>query len=282
MKANPEFLNLTNRFWAAVRLLSEEVGYTKRKTNEITRPSEAEIQFVLEGRGLKPDFLDRDLNGKRFCDVLVAYFAYRATILENNVRLSLMDKTRAEQVFIELCHTLSPKCPLPINKQSGEKKVSAYLTGIVNMLIESNAAGHPCDFDPRKLITFSKEGEPIRTLSRRVDGAFPSTHNPVAIWEIKEYYHSTTFGSRIADGVYETLLDGLELEDLRTKEEMHVRHYLMVDAYHTWWVQGRSYLCRIIDMLHMGHLEEVLFGYEVVERLPSLVGEWLLESQGAR
>ena len=32
----------------------------------------------------------------------------------------------------------------------------------------------------------------------------------MALWEIKEYYYTTTFGSRVADGVYETLLDGLE------------------------------------------------------------------------
>lgn len=38
---------------------------------------------------------------------------------------------------------------------------------------------------------------------------------------------------------------------------------------------GRSYLCRIIDMLHMGYVDEVLFGYEVVERLPEIVKEWV-------
>ena len=31
--------------------------------------------------------------------------------------------------------------------------------------------------------------------------------------------------------------------------------------YYTWWQCGRSYLCRIIDMLHMGYVDEVLFGY---------------------
>ena len=48
---------------------------------------------------------------------------------------------------------------------------------------------------------------PLRTLARRVDGAFPSAVNPVAVWEIKEDYHTTTFGSRVADGVYETQID---------------------------------------------------------------------------
>ena len=78
----------------------------------------------------------------------------------------------------------------------------------------------------------------------------------------------------MADGVYETLLDGMELEEMREHEGRHVEHMLALDAHFTWWVKGRSYLCRIIDMLHMGYVDEVLFGYEVVERLPTLAKEW--------
>ena len=112
-------------------------------------------------------------------------------------------------------------------------------------------------------------------MSRRVDGAFPNSINPLAIWEIKEYYYTTTFGSRVADGVYETLLDGMELEELREHEDIHVQHYLMLDAHYTWWSCGKSYLCRIIDMLNMGYADEILFGYEVIERLPDIVKEWV-------
>ena len=115
----------------------------------------------------------------------------------------------------------------------------------------------------------------MRTFARRVDGAFPGSVNPIAIWEIKEYYYTTTFGSRVADGIYETLLDGLEIEELREHEEIDIKHYLFVDAHDTWWTQGKSYLCRIIDMLHMGYIDEALFGYEVVERLPAIVVEWI-------
>lgn len=143
------------------------------------------------------------------------------------------------------------------------------------MLIEANTNRINCDFDPRSLTTITKGGAPLRTLARRVDGAFPSSVNPVAIWEIKEYYYTTTFGSRVADGVYETLLDGMELQELREHESVHVRHYLMLDAYYTWWECGRSYLCRIIDMLHMGYTDEVLFGYEVIERLPEIAKGWV-------
>lgn len=63
------------------------------------------------------------------------------------------------------------------------------------------------------VLNVNKELEGI--MSRRFDGAFPSTINPILIWEIKEYYYTTTFGSRIADGVYETQLDGYEIKTIR-------------------------------------------------------------------
>jgi hypothetical protein len=160
----------------------------------------------------------------------------------------------------------------------GDKAGPALLTCIVNMLIEQNSAGLPVNYDPLQLTTITYDGAPLRTLSRRLDGAFPSPVNPIAVWEIKEYYYTTTFGSRIADGVYETLLDGMELEELQEHENIDVEHLLIIDARGTWWSSGgRPYLCRILDMLHMGYVDEVLFGFEVVERLPAIVRRWVHE-----
>lgn len=141
-------------------------------------------------------------------------------------------------------------------------------------MIEANIGQLPCDYDPRTLTSITHNKFPLRTLSRRVDGAFPSAIDPICIWEIKEYYYTTTFGSRVADGVYETLLDGMELQELYEHEGRKVNHYLMVDSHYTWWKCGRSYLCRIIDMLHMGYVDEALFGKEVVDRLPVLAKDW--------
>ena len=161
-----------------------------------------------------------------------------------------------------------------MNKQKGKKKAKAFLTGMANMLIQANIGNATCDYDPRSLTTVTNDAKPLRTLARRVDGAFPSVVNPIAIWEIKEYYYTTTFGSRVADGVYETLLDGMEIEELEAAGHHRIRHILIVDGHFTWWECGRSYLCRIIDMLHMGYVDEVIFGREVVTRLPELAKEW--------
>ncbi len=186
-----------------------------------------------------------------------------------------MNRERAKKVFEDMRLELKPACPLPMNKQKGPKKDYAFLTGIVNMIIEANSKGRGCDYDPRYLTLVTRKHAPLRTLSRRVDGAFPTIVNPVAIWEIKEYYNTKTFGSRVADGVYETLLDGLELMELRENEGIHIEHLFIIDDYFTWWECGRSYLCRIIDMLHMGYVDEALFGHEVIERLPDVVNKWV-------
>ncbi len=226
-----------------------------------------------------PAFLDQSKSfwaSVRIVSEFTGYSARRqSNVLAPRVTDIEMDVERARTVFEDLRTRLSPTCPLPMNKQTGSKKAPAYLTGIVNMIIEANRDGWPCDYDPRTLTAFSRDGMPVRTLARRVDGAFPSTRNPVALWEIKEYYYTTTFGSRVADGIYETLLDGMEIEELGQNEKINVFHYLMVDSHYTWWECGRSYLCRIVDMLHMGYLDEVLFGYEVVERLPEIVKLWV-------
>ena len=276
MKPRKRFLDQPKQFWANVRILSEAIGYTARGKGLIMVPDLDQIRSALHKRGLTDRHLVTSQNKPtELARTLLAYFAFRAKVLNEYVEPRLMNVQAAKSLFAKLRSSLRPHCPIPMNKQKGGKKVPAYLTGIVNMLIEAHARGVPCDYDPHRLTTITRDGAPLRTLARRVDGAFPSAVDPVAIWEIKEYYHTTTFGSRVADGIYETLLDGLEIEELREYEDVDVKHYLIVDAHYTWWDCGRSYLCRIVDMLHMGYVDEVLFGREVVDRLPALVRSWV-------
>ena len=276
MRPDPRFLTQPGVFWANVRLISQLIGYTERKTRQVKNPSLPDMKSALQRVGLRGNHLVDHRNvATDFGQLLSEYFQHRADVLNAFVEPRLMDAQRASDLFEHLLGQLSPSCPIPMNKQKGEKRAPAYLTGIINMLIEANSGGLPCDYDPRALTTVTRDGQLVRTLSRRVDGAFPSPVDPIAVWEIKEYYYTTTFGSRVADGVYETLLDGMELQDLADNEGVKVEHYLMLDAHYTWWKCGRSYLCRIIDMLHMAYVDEVLFGYEVVERLPTIVQNWV-------
>jgi len=276
---DPRFQNQPRSFWANVRTLSQHLGYTLHGAGQIKVPTIRQMRGALAGLGLNPESVGTDMQPTGLGASLRAYFQHRASVLQDFVRPHLMDAPEAKALFEKMLAELEPTCPIPMNKQKGDKRAPAFLTGIVNMLIEQNAEGMDCNYNPLELTTVTHNGVPLRTLARRVDGAFPGTVNPIAVWEIKEYYYTTTFGSRVADGVYETLLDGMELEELREHEGIDVKHYLIIDSHYTWWECGRSYLCRIVDMLHMGYVDEVLFGKEVADRLPAIVQQWVAAQQ---
>lgn len=279
MRADKRFVAQSKSFWAHVRSISEALGYTERPTGRIRTLTAAGITKAFEKLGLSSAHLVVNGQLSHLGGALCAYFGYRATVLNDFVRPRLMDADQAAALYKEMKARLKPRVPETMNKQGGDMKKVAYLTSLVNMIVESVAGFDGFNPNPSQLTTFTRASQPLRTLSRRVDGALPGVVNPVALWEIKEYYYTTTFGSRVADGVYETLLDGMELEEMREHEGRHVEHALIIDAYFTWWVKGASYLCRIIDMLHMGYVDEVIFGREVVERLPALVMEWVALAQ---
>ena len=258
-----------------MRTISQEIGYTDRRTSAIRIPTLLEIRAKFQELDLSTAHI-ADENGvlTPFGQLIFDYFTFRANFLNDTVQGQLMNKNAAQAEFERLRAELNPTCPLPLNKQKGDKRNYAFLTGIVNMLVQANIGDAPCDYDPRSLTTMTHDAMPQRTLARRVDGAFPSVVNPVGIWEIKEYYYTTTFGSRVADGVYETLLDGMELEELEAVARRKVYHLLFLDDHFTWWQCGRSYLCRVVDILHMGFVDEVIFGREVLTRLPEVMREW--------
>ncbi|AYY25420.1 hypothetical protein COL26_29155 [Bacillus thuringiensis] len=202
-----------------------------------------------------------------------------------------MDVEEARQRFnhlFEIYRNNGFTSSLPFNKQKGEKKDYAYFTCMINIITEhvlrefsdrhDLTYGEDIGFndDPRSLTYILNQNSEVQgILSRRFDGAFPSTVNPQAIWEIKEYYYTTTFGSRIADGVYETQLDGHEINHLSHVLHTPIEHIYFIDDYNTWWNMGRSYLCRIIDMLHMGLVDEVIFGREIFDRWDEALREML-------
>ena len=63
-------------------------------------------------------------------------------------------------------------------------------------------AGEDFDQDPHRLPVVTESGIIQGAMSRRMDGAYPSCVNPLAVWEFKCYYYTTTFGSKISDAVY--------------------------------------------------------------------------------
>lgn len=276
MKPNPKFLNNTTpEFWANVKLISQKLGYTQRGTGTIKVHSLEQIVNLYNKVGFKTNKIIFHNEITEFGQLLIDYFAYRADALDNYVKHYLMDLQEAADLYYELKTKYNPRVAIPMNKQGGEKGITNYFTGIIHILLEANIGHYNINYSALELTAFTLKNVPYRSLSRRVDGSFPGVINPIALWEIKEYYHTKTFGSRVADGVYETQLDGLELNEIRKTLDRPIQHYLMIDSKYTWWKLGRSYLCRIFDMMHMGLLTEAIFGKEVVDRIPIITLEWI-------
>lgn len=270
MKANPNFSNLNSDFWGYIRFLGDRLGYSDRKTKSIKIYSKEEILNCLNEYNLKIS--------DAMLDKIIEYALYRRKVLNTFVKDHLMDKTKAESNFEQYKLNFLKKysvitSPQPMNKQKGDKRKKAFFTCAINLITEnaintynkSHNTNVTCDYDPHHLTIIEKDdhsGYLKETLSRRFDGAIPALNSPISLWEIKEYYYTTSFGSRIADGVYETLLDGHEIKQIQGKKPIH---NFLIDGYFTWWVQGRSYLCRIIDALNMGYVNEVVFGSEIYD-----------------
>lgn len=131
MKANLEFLQQPPEFWAYVRTISQEIGYTatridketKIKTKSILVPSRSDVLKAFTKLGLSLSAIENEAGElTAFGKTLFDYFSYRSDIITNFVRSHLMDKDEAEAVFYSLFDNLNPQCPLPMNKQKGDKK----------------------------------------------------------------------------------------------------------------------------------------------------------------
>lgn len=266
MRADTRFTGKDAKFWAHAKFISEQVGYSKRGSGTLRTYTKSDARAVLEGSSLSID--------DHLLDEVIAYLNWRADVLNNRVAHLFMNRDEAAREFKKIFERTNPVKALPMNKQKGEKRHHAYLASMVAMIAESVVGPHGFIDDARKLSIVTSDGTLEEIFSRRFDGALPDTKNPKAVWEIKEYYGTTTFGSRVADGVYETLLDGYEIEGVRSRMCRSIAHFLFIDDRYTWWDCGKSYLCRMVDMLHTGHVDEIFFGKEVLtdweERLRSL------------
>lgn len=274
MQAFPEFRGMPSSFWAMIKYISESLGYTVRKEGIVRTYSVDEIFDLLKSEKICASY--------DAIEMAKQYFDLRADLLNNVVEHNLMNSVLARKYYeniFENFYDVDFKCKIPMNKQKGEKKQIAYYTAIINIITE-HVIRHSSvyngtigfDDDPRGLVyVFDDEHHIVGASSRRFDGAYPSIINPRIVWEIKEYYYATTFGSRVADGVYETQLDGYEFKDISRRSGKPITHVFFLDAYKTWWIDGKSYLCRIIDILNSGLVDEVIVGREVFTRWPELL-----------
>lgn len=279
MRGFDEFSCMDASFWAFIRFISEMLGYTKRGEGIVKAYTSKMIHSLCKKEGVTAS--------ENVIYLASQYSLARADILNNYVEKMLMDAETAAEEYRKWERIYRDEgflCKLPYNKQKGEMKKIAFFTAMINIIAEKKirkltGRDHVLGFDddPHGLAyVWDEEGKIIGASSRRFDGAYPSIKNPKLVWEIKEHYYTTTFGSRVADGVYETQLDGFEFKELYDRAGRKVYHVLFIDAYRTWWIQGKPYLCRLIDAMNSGVVDEVIFGREVFTRWPDLLEELIL------
>lgn len=257
MKAFPEFSREDNSFWSLIRFISEKLGYTNRRTGLVSfyTPEDIAVLCNREHIHVPDEVIER----------ASLYIQKRADAINNYVQNNLMNAEQAKEVFESIYSSRSFDSKLIMNKQSGDKKRVNYFTAIITMIAEDVLGGADLfDPDPRGLSYLVDNNSLLGGLSRRFDGAYPSIYSPKLVWEIKEYYYTTTFGSRIADGVYETQLDGYELNEIYQRTGHKIHHVLFVDSYKVWWEMGKPYTVRLVDALNMGLADDVVFGREVL------------------
>jgi len=126
VKPDPRFVEQPRAFWANVRSISQQLGYTQRGTGRIKIPALAEIRAALRAIGLH----DQHVVGARgraraLGRRLIDYFAYRAAMLNGFVEPRLLDASQAGKLFRQLHKKLRPSCPIPMNKQKGRKRAPA-------------------------------------------------------------------------------------------------------------------------------------------------------------
>ena len=266
MRPFSEFVTEGGSFWAFVKFITEKLGYTDRRSGLIKSYTYQEIVNLCNSLDIPAteSLIER---AKRYCEA-------RANVINNTVQYNLMNAEQAENLFYQIYNDGQYQSKIIMNKQSGDKKRVSYFTGIITMIAESVlGSANEFDPDPRGLMYLIDNGKILGNSSRRFDGAYPSIYSPKLVWEIKEYYYTTTFGSRIADGVYETQLDGYELNEIYDRTGHKIYHVLFVDSYPVWWEQGKSYLIRLIDTLNMGLVDEVIFGKEVLTEWEAILSE---------
>ena len=94
-----QFSNRNNFFWSAVKLISEELGYSDRKTKKIK-------YYTLEEVNLFEKNLSLNISEKK--DV-VDYLNLRSDIINNDIKNNLLNKEEAKILYESLLKEINPK-----------------------------------------------------------------------------------------------------------------------------------------------------------------------------
>lgn len=256
-------------FWHVVRLVLDERS-KRRRTPPFGDGGDVLAFLEVIGTGPAVGLLDYLLTRRDQAELVARYLAHRAeqvAIMEADL-LRTEDEALADLAELSDVEVVRYGTRSTDHHQSSKVMVATVAT-LTRMTCEDAAVTFNDDPQSRAVVIGN---EHIWVSPRRLDGALPALLNPVAVWEIKEYWGVTGGGSKMSDAIYECQLVG---EELRAFEDLHgirVHHYAFLDG-KAQWAARRSDLGRAVDLLSSGLLDELIVGREVLNEWPRIVGE---------
>ena len=149
MKPSKRFKKKSAAFWANVKIISQGVGYAKKKV--VIVPTQRAVEKLYRSLNLDVSELFPSGRPSRLGKDVLAYFSYRADVLNNHIKPLLMSADEAEAMYLAMSkelHFEENPPPQPMNKQKGDKKKKAFFTCMINMLVAKAIGDHKCDYDP--------------------------------------------------------------------------------------------------------------------------------------
>ncbi|MGV9554545.1 DUF7687 domain-containing protein [Streptomyces sp. NPDC003522] len=255
-------------FWHVVRMLTDQPAAQRRYAHEM---SPGQIMTLLHSADTPAaDALALYLEKRE--DVLWRlsdYWSKRSDVSENAFAL-MRTESEARADYASISDQVLQSYGVRL---AGYHQSPKVLVNTVDAIVyhECRSAGMPVNTNPQSRAALLSD-EHIWVSPRRLDGAMPDLLNPVALWEIKEYWGKTGGGSKMSDAVYELHLVGLELRMFEEEFGIHVNHYAILDGVEQ-WKSRKSDVRRTVDLLYMGLLDEIIVGSEVLSEWPRAVVE---------
>ncbi|WP_189559213.1 DUF7687 domain-containing protein [Streptomyces pilosus] len=255
-------------FWHVVRMLADQISARSRYAEGIS-PSQI-IPVLKSVKSSAADGLIGYLNrNPENLGQLSRYWAKRREVSET--LLSLMrSEEEAKGDYIAMSDRALESYGVRIE---GYHRSSKVLVNTVDAVLNEECAKAKVDVNtsPQSRAAIISD-EHIWVSPRRLDGAMPALLNPIALWEIKEYWGVTNGGSKMSDAIYELQLVGVELRTFEDEVGIHVNHYAIIDG-RDQWNSRKSDLRRAVDLLYSGLLDELIVGREVLTEWPRVVRE---------
>lgn len=255
-------------FWHVVRMLADQISRRSKYSEGI--PASQIIPVLRSVNSSAADGLIGYLDGHpENLDLLSEYWGRRREV--SDALLSLMrSEEEAKADYTSISSRALESYAVQIE---GYHRSSKVLVNTVDAVLyeECGKANVPVNMSPQSRAAIISN-EHIWVSPRRLDGAMPGLLNPVALWEIKEYWGVTAGGSKMSDAIYELQLVGVEMRTFEDDTGIHVNHYAIMDGKRQ-WMSRQSDLRRAVDLLYAGLLDELIVGREVLTEWPRAVRE---------